>query len=55
MSIDIITHTVATVDGGFLGGLLFGFAIKKVIKLIAVIAGSFVHCCYDPNMGLIIY
>ena len=28
--------------GGFFGGLLFGFAIKKVVKLIAVIAGLFI-------------
>jgi uncharacterized membrane protein (Fun14 family) len=27
------------VGGGFFGGLLFGYAIKKVVKLIAVIAG----------------
>jgi uncharacterized membrane protein (Fun14 family) len=34
--------TAATVGGGFFGGLLFGYAIKKVVKLIAVIAGLFV-------------
>jgi uncharacterized membrane protein (Fun14 family) len=39
---DIITSTAATVGGGFFGGLLFGYAIKKVVKLIAVIAGLFV-------------
>jgi uncharacterized membrane protein (Fun14 family) len=27
------------VGGGFFGGLLFGYAIKKVVKLIAVVAG----------------
>jgi uncharacterized membrane protein (Fun14 family) len=27
------------VGGGFFGGLLFGYAIKKVVKLLAVIAG----------------
>jgi uncharacterized membrane protein (Fun14 family) len=32
----------ATVGGGFFGGLLFGYAIKKVVKLIAVIAGLFI-------------
>ena len=42
MSADIITATAATVGGGFFGGLLFGYAIKKVIKLIAVIAGLFI-------------
>jgi uncharacterized membrane protein (Fun14 family) len=30
------------VGGGFFGGLLFGYAIKKVAKLIAVIAGLFI-------------
>jgi uncharacterized membrane protein (Fun14 family) len=30
------------VGGGFFGGLLFGYAIKKVVKLIAVIAGLFI-------------
>jgi uncharacterized membrane protein (Fun14 family) len=28
--------------GGFFGGLLFGYAIKKVVKLIAVVAGLFI-------------
>jgi uncharacterized membrane protein (Fun14 family) len=41
LSIDIITPTAAIVGGGFFGGLLFGYAIKKVVKLIAVIAGLF--------------
>jgi uncharacterized membrane protein (Fun14 family) len=41
MSSDIIASISATVGGGFLGGLLFGYAIKKVVKLIAVIAGLF--------------
>jgi uncharacterized membrane protein (Fun14 family) len=39
---DIITSTAATVGGGFFGGLLFGYAVKKVVKLIAVIAGLFI-------------
>jgi uncharacterized membrane protein (Fun14 family) len=30
------------VGGGFFRGLLFGYAIKKVVKLIAVIAGLFI-------------
>jgi uncharacterized membrane protein (Fun14 family) len=29
------------VGGGFFGGLLFEYAIKKVVKLIAVIVGLF--------------
>ena len=39
MSSDIIASISAAVGGGFFGGLLFGYAIKKVVKLIAVIAG----------------
>jgi uncharacterized membrane protein (Fun14 family) len=42
LSTDIITSVSATVGGGFFGGLLFGYAIKKVVKLIAVIAGLFI-------------
>ncbi len=42
MSTDIITSTAATAGGGFFGGLLFGYAIKKLVKLIAVIAGLFI-------------
>ena len=30
------------VGGGFFGGLFLGYAIKKVVKLIAVIAGLFI-------------
>jgi uncharacterized membrane protein (Fun14 family) len=41
MSSDIIASISATVGGGFFVGLLFGYAIKKVVKLIAVIAGLF--------------
>jgi uncharacterized membrane protein (Fun14 family) len=39
LSTEIITSVSATVGGGFFGGLLFGYAIKKVVKLIAIIAG----------------
>jgi uncharacterized membrane protein (Fun14 family) len=42
LSTDIIASISATVGGGFFGGLLFGYAIKKVVKLIAVIAGLFI-------------
>jgi uncharacterized membrane protein (Fun14 family) len=32
----------ATIGGGFFGGLLLGYALKKVVKLIAVVVGLFV-------------
>ena len=42
MSSEVITSVAATVGGGFFAGLLFGYAIKRVVKLIAVIAGLFI-------------
>jgi uncharacterized membrane protein (Fun14 family) len=33
--------TAATIGGGFFVGILIGYALKKVIKLIAVIVGLF--------------
>jgi uncharacterized membrane protein (Fun14 family) len=42
LSTDSITSASAIVGGGLFGGLLFGFAIKKVVKLMAVIAGLFI-------------
>jgi uncharacterized membrane protein (Fun14 family) len=38
LSTDFITTTSSTVGGGFFGGLLLGYALKKIVKLIAVIA-----------------
>ena len=34
--------SVSAIGGGFFGGLLLGFALKKVVKLIAVIVGLFI-------------
>jgi uncharacterized membrane protein (Fun14 family) len=42
LSTEIITSVSATLGGGFFGGILLGYAIKKVFKLIAVIAGLFI-------------
>jgi uncharacterized membrane protein (Fun14 family) len=33
--------TAATLGGGFFVGILIGYALKKVIKLVAVIVGLF--------------
>ena len=42
MTADIITHVSAIVGGGFFGGLLFGYALKKVVKVVAIIVGLFI-------------
>jgi uncharacterized membrane protein (Fun14 family) len=39
--IDIFGSTAATMGGGFFAGILIGYALKKVIKLLAVIVGLF--------------
>ena len=41
MSIDSFGPTAATLGGGFIVGILIGYALKKVIKIVAVIAGLF--------------
>ena len=41
MSIESFAPTAATIGGGFFVGILIGYALKKVIKLLAVIVGLF--------------
>ena len=41
MNGDIITSISATIGGGFLGGLLLGYALKKIVKIVAVVVGLF--------------
>jgi uncharacterized membrane protein (Fun14 family) len=41
MTIDSLVHAAITVGGGFFGGILIGYALKKVIKLAAIIVGLF--------------
>ena len=41
MSIESFAPTAATMGGGFFVGILIGYALKKVIKLLAVIVGLF--------------
>jgi uncharacterized membrane protein (Fun14 family) len=41
MNIDTLTSTSATIGGGFFGGLLIGYALKKVIKMLAIVVGLF--------------
>ena len=42
MSAESLTSIPATIGGGFVGGLLLGFALKKVVKLIAIVVGMFI-------------
>jgi uncharacterized membrane protein (Fun14 family) len=42
LSTELFVPISATVGGGFFGGLLLGYAIKKVVKLMAVISGLFI-------------
>jgi uncharacterized membrane protein (Fun14 family) len=42
MNTDMLTSVSGTIGGGFFGGLLLGYAIKKVVKLAAVIVGLFI-------------
>jgi uncharacterized membrane protein (Fun14 family) len=42
LSSDILASISVTIGGGFFGGLLFGYALKKIVKLVAVIVGLFI-------------
>src|ERR671915_492632 len=37
-----LNSIIATTGGGFLGGLLLGFAMKKVIRMAALVIGLFI-------------
>jgi uncharacterized membrane protein (Fun14 family) len=39
---DILTSISGTIGGGFFGGVLLGYAIKKVVKLTALVVGLFI-------------
>jgi uncharacterized membrane protein (Fun14 family) len=41
MNTESIVSIVATIGGGFFIGLLIGYALKKVVKLVAVVIGLF--------------
>jgi uncharacterized membrane protein (Fun14 family) len=38
---DTLTSISTSIGGGFFGGLLIGYALKKVIKMIAIVVGLF--------------
>jgi uncharacterized membrane protein (Fun14 family) len=41
MSIESFGPAAATLGGGFFVGVLIGYALKKVIKIVAIIGGLF--------------
>jgi uncharacterized membrane protein (Fun14 family) len=41
MNTDTFTSISASIGGGFFGGLLIGYALKKVIKMLAIVVGLF--------------
>jgi len=41
MSIENAGPFVATIGGGFFVGILIGYALKKVVKIVAVVVGLF--------------
>ena len=41
MSTENFSSIAATIGGGFLVGILIGYAIKKVVKVVAIIVGLF--------------
>jgi uncharacterized membrane protein (Fun14 family) len=42
MIIDNISSIGAVTGGGFFGGLLLGYTLKKIVKLIALMVGLFI-------------
>jgi uncharacterized membrane protein (Fun14 family) len=42
LSTELFVPISATIGGGFFEGLLLGYAVKKVVKLMAIIAGFFI-------------
>jgi uncharacterized membrane protein (Fun14 family) len=34
-------NLAVTIGGGFFGGILIGYALKKIIKIVAIITGFF--------------
>ena len=41
MYTDTLTSMSASIGGGFLRGLLIGYALKKVVKMLAIVVGLF--------------
>jgi uncharacterized membrane protein (Fun14 family) len=41
MNTDTLTSISTSIGGGFFAGILIGYALKKVIKMLAVVVGLF--------------
>jgi uncharacterized membrane protein (Fun14 family) len=41
MNVETLGPFAATMGGGFFGGMLIGYAVKKIIKIAAVVVGLF--------------
>jgi uncharacterized membrane protein (Fun14 family) len=41
MNIESLSSVTATMGGGFFAGALIGFALKKVLKILAIVVGLF--------------
>lgn len=41
MNVEALSSLVATIGGGFFAGALIGFALKKVLKILAIVVGLF--------------
>jgi uncharacterized membrane protein (Fun14 family) len=39
--VNLDENLAVTIGGGFFGGILIGYALKKIIKIVAIIAGFF--------------
>jgi uncharacterized membrane protein (Fun14 family) len=42
METSAISPFAATIDGGFFGGVLLGYAIKKIVRIAAIMVGLFI-------------
>src|SRR5207245_6183543 len=41
MTIENFSSIAATIGGGFFAGILIGYALKKVVKILAIVVGLF--------------
>src|SRR6476660_7282669 len=41
MTVENISPVAATIGGGFFAGILIGYALKRVVKILAIVVGLF--------------